>query len=159
MRKKIKLTFFLYLLVTPSQNVNNKKKEATFYRLCVCFQNPITIPDESHLFDDFTKTSRWFLLPSEANKVLRMFSQLSSLGPAKPFMIPNQTDSSTTCRMWSLKSPGRSTTTSLGSSGYESGSSGNAPNQVGKGKAKGKPVHVQKIKVQGYQNRDKNWVY
>jgi hypothetical protein len=46
------------------------------------------VPDQSHLFEEFTRSSRWFLLPSEASEVLKALKHISHLGPARQFIVP-----------------------------------------------------------------------
>ncbi|KAL8616796.1 hypothetical protein ACOMHN_017833 [Nucella lapillus] len=115
-------------------------------------KNVITIPDQSHLFEDFARSSRWFLLPSEANEILHVLSQISGLGPAKLFLMPPNKTQGGILPTVSLLGPvstspstvcsSRTTTTSLGSS--------LAPQTTGTGNGKGRsPVYVRKIKVNG----------
>ena len=127
----------------------------------------MTVPDDTHVFEDFTRASRWFLLPSEANEIVRVLSQLSSLSGAKSIMSPQQTQVTSTCRPPAAAPPNArsSATTSLATSGYDSGPSGNLPdlfangNGNGKAKSKSKPAHVQKIKVKSFQKPGKPWVH
>jgi hypothetical protein len=44
------------------------------------------VPDQSHLFEEFTRSSRWFLLPSEGSEVFKALRNISHLGPARQFL-------------------------------------------------------------------------
>lgn len=103
-------------------------------------------------------------MPSEANEIVRVLSQLSSLSGAKSIMNPQQTQVTSTCRPPAAAPPNArsSVTTSLASSGYDSGPSSNLPdffaNGNGKAKSKSKPAHVQKIRVKSFQKPGEQWV-
>lgn len=125
----------------------------------------MTVPDDTHVFEDFTRASRWFLLPSEANEIVRVLSRLSSLSGAKSIMSPQEPQVTSTCRPPAAAPPNArsSATTSLATSGYDSGPSGNLPDLFatgnGKAKSKSKPAHVQKIKVKSFQKHGQPWVH
>lgn len=125
----------------------------------------MTVPDDTHVFEDFTRASRWFLLPSEASEIVRVLSRLSSLSGAKSIMSPQEPQVTSTCRPPAAAPPNArsSATTSLATSGYDSGPSGNLPdlfaNGNGKAKSKSKPAHVQKIKVKSFQKHGQPWVH
>ena len=125
----------------------------------------MTVPDDTHVFEDFTRASRWFLLPSEASEIVRVLSRLSSLSGAKSIMSPQEPQVTSTCRPPAAAPPNArsSATTSLATSGYDSGPSGNLPDLFatgnGKAKSKSKPAHVQKIKVKSFQKHGQPWVH